>query len=390
MEVPRFALRGAVLLGTLGALGATWAVVRAQAPSKAAAGEGHSYSPSSSVLLEVPPRTPWGGYPYSAYLDAEIADSDVHRVLYADNRTMLMEVSNPPGLDVHMHGHPYASVFVRDSGATASASPNDPADAGRIANNSNAAGAGAGGLADPVLDPNSPFNGQGWGLGLAPKGMDYPACTTSPPQAPHKPMNRGKAPLHFYRIEFRRLDGEDIQSHWKEWYPEMAQPAPPVKNLTPGPNLGPNFSKEWPYPIVYDGIQAAPNNYKLLFEDEHLRFVEVTIRPGETTPMHGDPYPSVLAIGSISGGPSTMTDTKLDPNSPLNGQGSGHGAAPTIMNMKVPLCETMTPRAPHAIHNAGAVPLHYYQFDFKRIDGAGFVTNWQKWYPWMMYMKYMR
>jgi hypothetical protein len=388
MEVSKFSLRGAaVLLGAVGALGATWAVVRAQAPSKAAGGEGRSYSPLSTVISETPPRTPWGTYPYSAFLDAEIADSDVHRVLYADNRTMLMEVSNPPGLDVHMHGHPYASVFVRDSGSTAGAPGAVP---DRIANNSNATGAGSGGLADPVLDPTSPFNGQGWGSGPAPKGMEYPACTTSPPQAPHKPMNRGVVPLHFYRIEFRRLDGEDIQSHWKEWYPEAVEKVAPVKDLVPGPNLGPNFSKEWPYPIVYDGIQAAPNNYKLLFEDQHLRFVEVIVRPGETTPMHGDPYTSVLAIGSISGDPSSVTYTKLEANSPLNGQGSGHGAAPTIMNMKVPLCETQTPRAPYAIHNGGSVPLHYYQFDFKRIDGAGFVTNWQKWYPWMMYMKYMR
>ena len=68
-----------------------------------------------------------------------------------------------------------------------------------------------------------------------------------------------------------------------------------------------------------------------------------------------------------------VTDMKMDPNSPLNGQGAGHGAAPTIMDMKVPLCETMAPRAPHAIHNGGTVPLHYYQVDFKRIDGAGFV-----------------
>ena len=234
MEVPKFSLRRvAVLLSAVGVLGATWAVVRAQAPSKAAAGDTH-YSPLNTVVTEYYPRMPWGGYPYSAYLDAEIADSDVHRVLYSDERTMLMEVTNPPGLDVHMHGHPYASVFVRDSGSTAGAPGAVP---DRIANNSNATGAGAGGLADPVLDPTSPFNGQGWGSGPAPKGMEYPACTTSPPQAPHKPLNRTSAPLHFYRIEFRRLDGEDIQAHWKDWYPEAAEAAPPVKNLVPMSSL---------------------------------------------------------------------------------------------------------------------------------------------------------
>jgi hypothetical protein len=142
MGVPKFStLRIAVLLSAVCALGATWAVVRAQAPSKATGGEMH-YSPLNTVLNENYPRTAWGGYPYSAYLDAEIADSDVHRVLYSDSRTMLMEVSNPPGLDVHMHGHPYASVFVRDSGSTAGAPGAVP---DRISNNTNATGAAAGG-----------------------------------------------------------------------------------------------------------------------------------------------------------------------------------------------------------------------------------------------------
>jgi len=30
------------------------------------------------------PRTPWGGYPYAASYDSEVADPDVHCVLYDD------------------------------------------------------------------------------------------------------------------------------------------------------------------------------------------------------------------------------------------------------------------------------------------------------------------
>src|ERR1700722_10454849 len=62
------------------------------------------------------PRTPWGGYPYPASYDAEIADPDVHRVLFENGNIMFLEVANPPGLDVRMHGHPYPSVFARDTG----------------------------------------------------------------------------------------------------------------------------------------------------------------------------------------------------------------------------------------------------------------------------------
>src|SRR3954471_763815 len=62
------------------------------------------------------PRVPWGGYPYPASYDAEVADPDVHRVLFENENVMFLEVANPPDLDVRMHGHPYPSVFARDTG----------------------------------------------------------------------------------------------------------------------------------------------------------------------------------------------------------------------------------------------------------------------------------
>ena len=402
MNLPGKSLRGAALVSALLVVAAAWVGVWAQAPQASPQGgvapatapatpEIPPYSPSS---IDVPQRKAWGGYPYAAYMDAEIADPDVHRVLYEDANVRFLEVSNPPGLDVRMHGHPYPSVFVRDSngaagggGLRAAGGANSVTPAATVAA---AAGAGGRGLADAILDPDSPFNGQGWTLGPPPKGMDFPSCTNSPPQAPHKPINRGAVPLHFYRVEFTRLDGEDLQAHWKEWYPWMAGPAKPVKDLVRGPALGSNFSAQWPYPIAYDSVQAAPNNYRVLYQDDHLRLLEVTVRPGETTPMHGHPYPSVLTFDSISGDPSLVTETRLDPQSPLNGQGAGYGPPPTVFNMKVPTCETMAPEAPHTIHNGGAVPLHYYRVDFLRIDGADYAANWRKWYPWMAYMKYMR
>src|SRR5579872_3605915 len=65
------------------------------------------------------PRKPWGGYPYAASYDAEVADPDVHRVLFENANIMFLEVANPPELDVRMHGHPYPSVFARDTGSGA-------------------------------------------------------------------------------------------------------------------------------------------------------------------------------------------------------------------------------------------------------------------------------
>ncbi|TMB32635.1 MAG: hypothetical protein E6J61_07100 [Deltaproteobacteria bacterium] len=285
-------------------------------------------------------RSPWGGYSYPASYDAEIADPDVHRVLYEDGEIMFLEVANPPGLDVRMHGHPYPSVFARDAGA-----------------GQNTAGVA---MKDVLLDEKGPFNGEGWGQGPPPSGLQFPRCTTSPPQGPHKPINKSDVPVHFYRIEFRRLDGDEIATRWKDWYPWMREPSRPVKNVA-----------------QMDSIAAAPDNYHLLYEDGHVRLLEVGIRPGETTPRHAHPYPAVLAFNAAT------------PTSDA-GEGAGRAPPPAVLDMKFPLCLTSAPQGAHVIHNGGSAPLHYYRIEFKRVDGEGYRTNWRKWYPWMQYMQHMR
>jgi hypothetical protein len=330
----------------------------------------HSQPPSQY------PRTPWGGYPYPASYDAEIADPDVHRVLFENEHVMFLEVANPPELDVKMHGHPYPSVFARDTGM------GGPGVAGP------ARGAGIA-LDDSHLEPNSPWSGKGWSDGGPPAGYEFPRCTTAPPEGPHRPLNHNPVPVHFYRLEFRRLDAEGLRSNWKQWYPWMLKPVKPVRNLTPGPALGPHLSEQWPYSRLYDAALAAPDDYQMLYEDGHVRLLEVTVRPGETTPTHGHPYASVLAFDTVPD-PRKIVDAKLDPNSPLNRQGAGQGPAPSVFNMTAPTCTTVGPQAPHSILNKGDVPLHYYRIEFKRVDGDGLRSHWQEWYPWMKYMKNMR
>jgi hypothetical protein len=316
------------------------------------------------------PRTPWGGYPYPASYDVEMADPDVHRVLFENENIMFLEVANPPELDVRMHGHPYPSVFARDTGGGQSTAGIP--------------------VQETRLDPTSLFAGKGWGQGPAPSGLQFPRCTTAPPEAPHKPINHGTVPVHFYRIEFRRLDGEDFRTHWKDWYPWILKPDNPAPSLPPGSALGPKLSQEWPYPLPYDSVLAAPNNYRLLYEDGHVRLLEVTVRPGETTPAHGNPYASVLAFNTVAVDEREIVNTMLDPKSPLIGQGAEHGPAPSVFNMRVPTCATVPPQAPHTVRNNSTIPLHYYRIEFKRVDGDDFQSHWREWYPWIKYMKNMR
>jgi hypothetical protein len=51
--------------------------------------------------------------------------------------------------------------------------------------------------------------------------MKQPSCSTMGPQWPHAASDTGDSPTHFYRIQFKRIDGDGIKTHWQEWYPWM-------------------------------------------------------------------------------------------------------------------------------------------------------------------------
>jgi predicted metal-dependent enzyme (double-stranded beta helix superfamily) len=53
-----------------------------------------------------------------------------------------------------------------------------------------------------------------------------------------------------------------------------------------------NFDKWWT--PENDALAAAPQNHKLLFENDEVRVLEVTVQPGVREPLHAHRYPSVL------------------------------------------------------------------------------------------------
>jgi predicted metal-dependent enzyme (double-stranded beta helix superfamily) len=53
-----------------------------------------------------------------------------------------------------------------------------------------------------------------------------------------------------------------------------------------------NFDKWWT-PRT-DALVAAPQNHKLLFENDEVRVLEVTVPPGVREPLHAHRYPSVM------------------------------------------------------------------------------------------------
>ena len=69
-----------------------------------------------------------------------------------------------------------------------------------------------------------------------------------------------------------------------------------------------------------DGVEVAPHNHKVLFENDEVRVLETTISAGEVTPLHTHLRPSVLYV--LSGSHFirrdehgiTMVDTRANPD----------------------------------------------------------------------------
>jgi hypothetical protein len=59
-------------------------------------------------------------------------------------------------------------------------------------------------------------------------------------------------------------------------------------------------SQPWPWAEALDALVAAPHHHRLLFENEHVRVLEVRIPCGHTVPVHTHRWPSVVQIRSAS------------------------------------------------------------------------------------------
>jgi hypothetical protein len=67
----------------------------------------------------------------------------------------------------------------------------------------------------------------------------------------------------------------------------------------------------WPWPDSMDAVGAAPKNHKVLYEDERVRILEVTVEPGEKENMHYHRWPSVLIVDSPARKKEYTSDCKV-------------------------------------------------------------------------------
>ena len=248
-------------------------------------------------------------YPFADRTEAAVAAPEVHHVRYVDSHVRLVEVAYFPGVIGNMHGHPFPSVFAVDAPAPKAT--------------------------NIMLDPKRNMVAV---KSEPPEGAAYPICRAASPQFPHHETNLDSWPHHFYRLEFLRIGDADFGANWADW------------------------SR---YAI------AGPDRSRLLYDSDHIRLVEILIRPGETRRAVPNRYPSVIATDVAMPFPS----------------GTGLRVSPPLAGFDTLKCSTASASPAEVTRNTGTVPIHYYRIDFKRIDGDGLKDHWRDWYPWMAALK---
>jgi hypothetical protein len=108
----------------------------------------------------------------------------------------------------------------------------------------------------------------------------------------------------------------------------------------------------WPQSI--DALQAAPENHRVLLENDQVRVLDVVVPPHTKEPVHAHCSPSVLHIMQAgdfidydANGKVLLDTRKLE--TPLT----------------FPLTMWKEPEAPHAVENIGDQPIHLIRVELK-------------------------
>lgn len=122
----------------------------------------------------------------------------------------------------------------------------------------------------------------------------------------------------------------------------------------------------WKWPLSMEATPAAPKNHHILFENDAVRLLEVTVQPGQTEPLHWHMYPSVFAINGVQ---AALTDHTADSttNRPRQYEDADRSQ---------PQCRTMPVQGPHQVTDVDSFPVHFYRLEFKKMDGESIETNW--------------
>jgi hypothetical protein len=112
---------------------------------------------------------------------------------------------------------------------------------------------------------------------------------------------------------------------------------------------------------AYDAVTAAPDQHNVLFEDEHVRVLEILLPPLSAEPIHIHALPSVIMgeTGGTGGAKFLYTEYRFS-----NGK-----FVETAKNEISPTAGYRTvwtgPEGPHSITNIGPVPVRFTRIEIK-------------------------
>jgi predicted metal-dependent enzyme (double-stranded beta helix superfamily) len=107
-----------------------------------------------------------------------------------------------------------------------------------------------------------------------------------------------------------------------------------------------------------DAVAAAPGNHQVLYEDDVIRVLSVTVEPGEKEPAHHHRWPSVFIIDRLVKLRYFDADGREAP-------------LPFPDKFESPLTLRLPPKPLHSVHNEDKAPCHGIRIEFKQ----GFPRN---------------
>jgi hypothetical protein len=131
----------------------------------------------------------------------------------------------------------------------------------------------------------------------------------------------------------------------------------PVTTVSAQPQQAPRYDLNNPasWPDALDAVVAAPQNHKVVLENERVRVLEVTVRPGEKEPLHMHRMPSVMYVMAEDNIRDYDAEGKLLYDSRRDKPPG-----------KTPYTVWMEPQAPHFVENLSKKPLRLLRVELKR------------------------
>jgi len=129
---------------------------------------------------------------------------------------------------------------------------------------------------------------------------------------------------------------------------------------------------KWQWADSLDAVKAAPQNHKVIFENDKIRILEVILKPYEIEHMHAHRFPSVMfgspganaspfAIIYYRYGYDSINHTYFVKDSIEQYNGGSKPDSSYEANL-------MKPEGPHSIKNLSNVKIDVFRVEFKDFD----------------------